>query len=163
MVSHQQQAKMGLASIYSTLKSLALLLLLCCASTQLVGQAEESWKLFENAVFKDIYLEEYGAYASLLEDTPDIVALNETQITIRGYHIPVMEDELIILSKYPNANCFFCGGAGLESILEVRMIEKPSKRFEMDEKLTFSGRLIVNTTDHNLVSFILEDAILIER
>lgn len=144
-------------------KSLILAVLLSTLPTLLSGQAEASWKLFEDAEFKDIYLEEYGAYASLLVDTPEIVALDNTQITIRGYHIPVMEDELIILSKFPNANCFFCGGAGLETILEVRMVEKPSKRFEMDEKLTFSGRLIVNTTDHNLVSFLLEEAILIER
>lgn len=126
-------------------------------------QAEQKWSLFENATFKDVYLEEYGAYASLLNEDPEIMALNNTQITIKGYHIPVMEDELIILSKYPNANCFFCGGAGLETILEVRLIEKPKKRFEMDEQLTFTGKLIVNTKDYNLVSFILEDAVLKER
>lgn len=128
-----------------------------------LGQAEEKWSLFENATFKDVFLEEYGAYASLLNDDPEIVALNDRQITIKGYHIPVMEEELIILSKYPNANCFFCGGAGLETILEVRLMEPPKKRFEMDEVLTFKGRLIINTEDWNLVSFILEDAELVAR
>jgi len=127
------------------------------------GQAEQSWSLFEKATFRDIYLEEYGAYASLLNEDPEIKALDNTLITIRGYHIPVMEDELVILSKFPNANCFFCGGAGLESILEVRLIEKPDQRFEMDEKLTFRGTLKINTTDHNLVSFILDEAELIAR
>lgn len=128
-----------------------------------LGQAEEKWSLFENATFKDVFLEEYGAYASLLNDDPEIVALNDRQITIKGYHIPVMEEELIILSKYPNANCFFCGGAGLETILEVRLMEPPKKRFEMDEVLTFKGRLVINTEDWNLVSFILEDAELVAR
>ena len=74
-----------------------------------------------------------------------------------------MEEDLVVLSKYPNANCFFCGGAGLESIMEVRLKEKPEQRFEMDEKLTFRGKLVVNSTDYNILSFILEDAELLKR
>jgi len=140
-----------------------LILLAIAPLSALFGQAENSWSLFEDATFRDIYLEEYGAYASLLKEDPKIMALDNTQLTIKGYHIPVMEDELVILSKYPNANCFFCGGAGLESVLEVRLLSKPTKRFVMDEKVTFQGTLKINTTDHNLVSFILEDAIMISR
>ncbi len=129
----------------------------------LSAQAETSWALFENATFKDVYLEDFGAYASLLEDDPDIVALDGQEITIKGYHIPVMEDQLVILSKYPNANCFFCGGAGLESIVEVRLTKAPKRRFLMDEILTFKGTMHVNTTDYSLVSFILINAELVER
>ncbi len=129
----------------------------------LSAQAENSWALFEDATFKDVYLEEFGAYASLLVDDKDIGALHGQEITIKGYHIPVMEDQLVILSKYPNANCFFCGGAGLESIVEVRLINAPKRRFLMDEILTFKGTMHVNTTDYNLVSFILINAELVER
>ena len=129
----------------------------------LSAQAENSWALFEDATFKDVYLEEFGAYASLLVDDKDISALHGQEITIKGYHIPVMEDQLVILSKYPNANCFFCGGAGLESIVEVRLINAPKRRFLMDEILTFKGTMHVNTTDYNLVSFILINAELVER
>ena len=74
-----------------------------------------------------------------------------------------MEDQLVILSKYPNANCFFCGGAGLESIVEVRLTKAPKRRFLMDEILTFKGTMHVNTTDYSLVSFILINAELVER
>ncbi len=144
-----------------TLFTLALLCIVTDSS--LLAQAEQSWNLFKDANFKDVYLEEYGAYASLLEDDPEIVALNNRVITIKGYHIPVMEEDMIVLSKFPNANCFFCGGAGLETILEVRLNQPPKKRFEMDEVLTFTGRLLINTEDWNLVSFILEDAELIAR
>ncbi len=137
---------------------------LCFISViNLSGQAENSWALFEDATFKDVYLEEFGAYASLLVDDKNIVALHGQEITIKGYHIPVMEDQLVILSKYPNANCFFCGGAGLESIVEVRLIRAPERRFLMDEILTFKGTMHVNTTDYNLVSFILINAELVER
>jgi len=127
----------------------------CSFITDLTGQAENSWTLFEAAAFRDVFLEEYGAYASM--------ALHNTPITIKGYHIPVMEDGLVVLSKYPNANCFFCGGAGLESVLEVRLLNSPDKRFEMDEQLTFQGRLVINSTDYNILSFILEEAVLLKR
>ena len=98
----------------------------------------------------------------MLNDDKNVAGLDGTTITIRGYHIPVMEEDLIILSKYNNANCFFCGNAGQESILEVRMLEAAPRRFEMDEKLTFTGRLKVNTKDWEVVSFILEEAVLVE-
>lgn len=142
---------------------IVLTILLGGIATTLSAQSEASWDLFKDATFHDVYLEEYSAYASLLNEDADIMALHNTEITIKGYHIPVMEEEMIVLSKFPNANCFFCGGAGLETILEVRLQEAPKKRFEMDEVLTFRGRLIVNSTDWNLVSFILEDAELIAR
>ena len=142
----------------------SLIVFICfCISQSLFGQASNSWLLFEKASFKDVYLEDYGAYASLLNEDPEIMALNNLDLTIKGYHIPVMEEGLVVLSKYPNANCFFCGGAGLESVMEVRLKEKPEQRFEMDEKLTFRGKLVVNSTDYNILSFILEDAELLKR
>ena len=129
----------------------------------LSAQAENSWALFEDATFKDVYLEEFGAYASLLVDDKDIGALHGQEITIKGYHIPVMEDQLVILSKYPNANCFFCGGAGLESIVEVRLKKDDQLNFTVDQKLEFTGTLKINTTDWEKLCFILEDAELVNQ
>lgn len=128
----------------------------------LSGQAEKTWDLFKAATFRDVEVEEFMALASILNPDPQIMKHDNTEITIKGYHIPVMEDGLIILSKYPNANCFFCGGAGMESIMEVRLVDKEHRHFEMDEKLTFKGKLKINTTEWEFVSLILEDAILIE-
>ena len=138
------------------------ILFLSFLSYPLISQNTNTWDLFSKSTFKDIYLEEYGAYASVLEDDPDITKLHGQEITITGYHIPVMEQSLVILSKYPNANCFFCGGAGMESIMEVRLVKEASRRFLMDEVLTFKGTLHVNTTDYQLVSYILRNAELVE-
>lgn len=137
-------------------------LFICLMASQSYAQYEKTWDLFKNATFRDIYLEDFGGYAAVLNDDKHVAGLDGQQITIKGFHIPVMEESLIILSKYNNANCFFCGNAGQESILEVRMLSPAPRRFEMDEKLTFTGRLVVNTTDWEVVSFILEEAILVE-
>jgi len=130
----------------------------------ILGQAQtgNSWDLFEKATFKDEYIEEYFSYATLLEDNKYSQNLKGKEITIGGYYIPVMDEEVIILSKFAYANCFFCGGAGLESVMEIRMKEKPPRKFELDEKLKFKGTLKINTTEWEFVSFILEDAELIE-
>lgn len=143
------------------IKVIGSLLLLCCFS-QTHAQNEKTWDLFKDATFRDVYLEEFGGFAAVLNDDKNVAGLDGQTITIKGYHIPVMEESLIILSKYNNANCFFCGNAGQESILEVRMLYPAPRRFEMDEKLTFTGVLKVNTTDWEVVSFILEDAVLVE-
>lgn len=140
-----------------------LFFILCCLCTNsLFGQAEKTWDLFKNATFRDVEVEEFLAVASIMNAEPEIMKHDGTELTIKGYHIPVMEDGLVILSKYPNANCFFCGAAGMESIMEVRLIDKDHRHFEMDEKLTFKGKLRINTSDWEYVSLILEDAVLVE-
>ncbi len=123
---------------------------------------QKNWNKFKSSEYKDIYIEEYEAYAALLVESNELSALDGIEFTIKGYHIPVMEDDLVVLSKYPNANCFFCGGAGMESIMEIRIKDGKPRHFEMDEKLTFRGTLKVNTTDYEILSFILEDAVLID-
>ena len=48
--------------------------------------------------------------------------LNGTEITIKGYILPLKaskDQKYFILSAYPYNMCFFCGGAGPESVMEV--------------------------------------------
>jgi hypothetical protein len=51
----------------------------------------------------------------------DLKAQVGKEIELEGYYLPVdvEGDAYIILSKFPYAQCFFCGGAGPESIAEV--------------------------------------------
>jgi len=138
------------------------LLLALCALSSVSAQTKGSWDLFEKATFQDKYIEEYFSYATLLVEDEYSRNLDGQKLTLGGHYIPVMDEEVIILSKYAYANCFFCGGAGLESVVEVRMKEEMPRKFELDEKLTFTGKLRINTTEWEFVSFILEDAVLVE-
>ena len=74
--------------------------------TGLYGQSA-AWELFEKAKFKDEYIEEYFSYATLLENDKYSQSLNGKEISIGGHYIPVMDEDIIILSKYAYANCFF--------------------------------------------------------
>lgn len=139
------------------------LLLPLWMATAIIAQSSNSWDLFEKAVFEEKYIEEYFSYATLLQEDNYSRSLDGQVITLGGHYIPVMDEDIIILSKYAYANCFFCGGAGLESVVEVRMKDDPPRTFELDEKLTFRGKLRINTTEWEFVSFILEDAVLIAK
>ena len=79
-------------------------------------------------------------------------------VFITGYMIPVDYDEdFYVLSRYPFANCFFCGGAGPESVIDLRFAAK-SRKYETDERLTFRGKLALNANDVYQMNYILEGA-----
>lgn len=128
--------------------------------TLALNAQKATWKNFSHAKFQDKYIKEYDSYAMLIVYDDKLKEIDGKEITITGYYIPVKEDVLII-SRYPNSACFFCGAAGMESIMEVRTKKKP-KKYKTDKLLTYKGRVKVNYSDWKFVSLILEDAELIE-
>jgi len=91
-------------------------------------------------------------------------AFNGLEVQITGYMIPVAEtgnEEIFILSAFPYSQCFFCGQAGLESILDIQLKEEPKRTLELDERLTFKGRFRINNSDLNYLIYILDDAELV--
>lgn len=85
-------------------------------------------------------------------------ALDRKNITISGYMYPLEESkthQYFMLSYYPIKVCFFCGGAGPESIIEVNT-DKPIKLTSKKIKLT--GTLRLNPDDPDRMFFILLDA-----
>ena len=61
-----------------------------------------------------------------------------------------------ILSRYPMSACFFCGGSGPESVVELKFKSK-EQSFEMDEVVTLKGRLKLNDEDVYQCNYIFED------
>ncbi len=85
-------------------------------------------------------------------------ALDHKKITISGYMYPLDEaktQQYFMLSYYPIKVCFFCGGAGPESIIEVNT-KKPIKL--TTKKIKFTGTLRLNPDDPDRMFFILLDA-----
>jgi hypothetical protein len=80
-------------------------------------------------------------------------------VYITGYMVPVdVSTDYFVLSRYPFAQCFFCGNAGPESVVDLRM-KKEGRKFKQDERLTFTGKLRLNETDVYELNYILEEAI----
>ena len=80
----------------------------------------------------------------------DLKALVGKEVNLEGYYLPidVEDDAYIILSKFPYSQCFFCGGAGPESIAEVSFKTKPD-RFEADQYIRIKGKLKLNASDRS--------------
>lgn len=122
------------------------------------GLEELTWKQLTDVEFKDVYVEELDAYYWKPTFGANVKALAGREVYITGYIIPVDYDEnFYVLSRYPFANCFFCGGAGPESVVDLRFKDE-NRMYETDERLTFRGKLALNADDVYQMNYILEGA-----
>ena len=124
---------------------------------------ERLWEVFAKTRFVEKLNKTYGLYFFYPEFTGELRSLEGKQVELKGFYIPLelQNDRTVILSKYPMAECFFCGGAGPESVAVVYFKTKPSRRLKMDQIIHVKGALRLNATDVEEMTFILEDAELI--
>lgn len=124
-----------------------------------VGASELTWRTLADVEFKDVYIEELDAYYWKPTFGKSVTDLEGEEVYISGYIIPVDYDEdFYVLSRYPFANCFFCGGAGPESVIDLRLPAK-TRKYETDERLTFKGKFALNADDVYQMNYILEGAV----
>ena len=79
-------------------------------------------------------------------------------IQVRGYIIPTegyKSHTEFIFSAFPYSMCFFCGGAGPETVMEVTT--KTPVKFTA-EAIILNGTLRLNADDINRLMYFLEDA-----
>ena len=133
------------------------------SSVQVSAQGSRGWESFEGVKFESQYDERIDDYQLLPEFSDEILAKEGTVIELTGYYVPFdLEDGAVILSRYPYAQCFFCGNAGPESVAEVYFKQQQGK-FLPDQLLSVSGILKLNTNDADHLNFILEEAELIDN
>lgn len=81
---------------------------------------EDGWAAFARVAFKSTFLKEYNEHFLVPHFDSSIRAREGKELIIRGHYMPFeLPDNALIVSKYPYAACFFCGGAGPESVAEV--------------------------------------------
>jgi hypothetical protein len=96
----------------------------------------------------------------------EVRALEGTEITLKGFFLPAdVSGNVIVLSFMPMAMCFFCSGAGIESVVEIHSIPQQQNRFRRlrtDDFIEIRGKLKLNPDDMEHLIYILEDAELIK-
>lgn len=124
----------------------------------------EGWVLFAKTKFDAKYNEKAGEYFMMPTFSEDLKALVGKDISLEGYYLPIDVEgsAYVILSKFPYSQCFFCGGAGPESIAEIHFKGKPEK-FTADQYIRVKGKLKLNEGDIEHGNFIVEQAELIEK
>ena len=121
---------------------------------------ELTWRTLEDVVFTDVYMESLESFYWKPTFGPDVEAASGKEVFITGYIIPVdLDEDFYVLSRYPYANCFFCGGAGPESVVDLRFDGGSTRVYQTDERLTFSGTLRLNADDIYQMNYILDGAV----
>lgn len=125
---------------------------------------EETLKLSWTFLKKHVkFTERYNESVDLLllypTFTEEIKTFDKMDAELKGYMIESdVTKGLYVLSRYPMAQCYFCGGAGPESIVEVQLKNK-SKRYFTDQLATVKGVFRLNDDDVEHCNYILKNAV----
>lgn len=126
--------------------------------TSITSQTVITWEVLKDVTFEEVFSEEFQGYYKVPRFGKKISSLNGKKVQIRGYVIPVdVIQDYYVLSAFPYSSCFFCGGAGPESVMEIQ-ISGEHGGLRMDQIITFEGKLRLNPDDMYQLSYILEDA-----
>ncbi|RMG66740.1 MAG: DUF3299 domain-containing protein [Bacteroidetes bacterium] len=115
-----------------------------------------SWQQLQDVTFEDRYYEDIEEYLLFPAFGDSVKALAGQPVKIAGYVLPV-EPGRYVLSANPFSSCFFCGGAGPESVMELELRDT-TLLFYTDEWRTFQGRLQLNDSNVDKLNYILEEA-----
>jgi hypothetical protein len=142
-----------------------LLIIVClsvCSFT--IAQQPVTWQQLSKITWYTSYIASMGEYYDLPRFSNEIKALNGIQITIKGFYMPIDTDgKMFALSANPSNMCFFCNGAGPESVMEISVFtnETGLKHMKTDKYIELKGILKLNKTDPNHLMYILKDAELV--
>jgi len=103
------------------------IILIGATQTEAVAQETKKkevnvWKILAMVTMTKQFNEEMGIDFDVPTFSKAVKKINGTEITIKGYILPLKaskDQKYFILSAYPYNMCYFCGGAGPESVMEV--------------------------------------------
>ncbi|MBR9919440.1 MAG: hypothetical protein GYB31_01280 [Bacteroidetes bacterium] len=125
------------------------------------GYYRIDWQLLAKIDFEEKFNEEVEDYIFYPIFHPSVKALEGKPVIIEGFVIPFEEtgqEDLLILSAFPFSNCFFCGNAGPESVMDIQLKKPLSKRAKQDDEMNFRGKLHLNDTDLYYMNYMLLEA-----
>jgi len=127
------------------------------------GTTESLWKTLAKITYKKEYDEFLGFKIDKPVFSPEIKALDGKEVTVKGFIIPVegyKSHKEFIFSAFPYSMCFFCGGAGPESVMEVIAVEAVTYS---DASVVLKGKLKLNSDDVNKLMYSLTEARLVKQ
>ncbi len=117
------------------------------------------WNTLANVTFEQKYSEELGITYDDASFGQWVSMLDGQEVKLTGYMIPL--DGLgvsYVLSRNPNATCFFCGGAGPETVVELQMLPSAYGKYKLDDYRTFKGTLQLNKQNIDHLTYVLKNA-----
>ena len=124
----------------------------------------ETWKTLGNVTFKTKKDPMLGYDVDIPIFGKEVKALAGKTVEIRGYIIPVegyKQQGYFVFSAYPYNLCYFCGGSGKETVMEVFTKKGTTVKYTA-KPITIKGKLVLNSKDVNKLMYLLEDAVLVK-
>lgn len=137
---------------------LYLVFALLIASTS--AQQSGIWSTLAMVSIKKQFDPNFGMEVDKITVNPAVLALHGKEIEVDGYIIPLtgkLEQSHIMLSKFPENMCFFCGKAGPETAMQV-FLAKGKKVAYTDKKVRFKGILLINNNNDGSMLYTLDQA-----
>ena len=139
------------------LKPFLVVLTLIFASSIGTAQNQLTWDDFADVSFEPVYNARFDINFLKPKFGDQIQSYKGEQVKIKGYFLDISgSGEIFLVSKNPMASCFFCGGAGPETIVEVRFQQKPP--FKTDQIVMVTGVLVLNRDNVAHCNYILNEA-----
>lgn len=134
-------------------------------STVTNAQTTVTWPQLAKVEWTEGYVRELKGYYSIPRFSSEVWALNGEPIKIEGFCIPLdVDSKSFALSSQPSSMCFFCSGAGPESVMEI-IVQKDNHDFDKiktDMVAELTGTLKLNKTDPDHLMYILENTKLLK-
>lgn len=146
-------------------KLLAILTSLLILTGTLFSQeeAQSSWQTLGKVTFKKKYDDLLGFKIDIPVFSDAVRAIDGSEIELRGYIVPTQgykSHNEFVFSAFPYNMCFFCGGAGPETVIEVETSE--AIEYTADP-ITIRGIITLNDEDPNRLMYAMTNAVLIEE
>lgn len=127
----------------------------------------KEWNILLNDVrMRYRYSIEYNTFLQVPRFGNTLKQMDGQEITLRGFFLPAdVTGDAFVLSHVPMQMCFFCAGAGIESVVEIHSIVTHTIRFRRlstDDFIEVKGRLRLNQENLDHLIYILEDAELVK-
>ena len=126
-------------------------------------KVDNVWKSLAKISYKKEYDELMGFKVDKPVFSESVKAMQGKEVTIKGFIIPVegyKSHKEFIFSAYPYSMCFFCGGAGPETVMEVEAVE--GVKYSADA-VYLKGNLKLNDKDINRLMYKLVNAKLVKQ
>ncbi len=142
------------------MKNILIIISFLLGTSSVEAQLLDVWSTLAMVDKKKEFNVDYGYEIEKISVTPLVQALENTEIEVNGYIIPLSgkgKQSHFMLSSLPANMCFFCGKAGPETAMQVFM--KGGKKVAYsDNKIKIKGRLIINPNSENEILYTLDQA-----
>lgn len=135
------------------------LLLFISVSSFSLAQTSIDWETLSDVKFEVKYDEKVGISYEEATFGPGVIPLDGQEVALTGYMIPLDGFGVAYaLSRNPNSSCFFCGGAGPETVVELKLKPTAMRRYRTDDRLLFKGTLQLSRSNADNFTYVLLNA-----